>query len=235
MRKFCKQGYINTIDHSDFYNFLGKKETEFSLSNTFLLSRFTSTIDHMDNSCIFSKTKGKRAPLPEEDYTAIEACCKLLYPKKKLKLLNFVTYYKQLSFAGEILSTNNYHKGKNTHKYVPLRKYYFDGSLALKIERPAVIKNIVLAEIEIGTSKQNIYFVDCLWFKEHPYIHEYGNSCFMKIWGSLFEDLHSSRFIQRKFVRILTTHQFPPAPYHNRRFLQADKVNFVIPLKSKSL
>ena len=62
----------------------------------------------------------------------------------------------------------------------------------------------------------------------------------MKIWSSIYENLNLSRFvpinfIQRKFDRVLTQHEFPPSSLFNRRFIQADKVNFVIPLKSKTL
>ena len=159
MRKFCKQSLFSTMDHADYYNFVGCVKSDFSLSNSFLFSRFTSTIDYLDHSSISLKTKGKRAPLSDEDFAEIGLCCNQLYPDTELSLLKFASYYKRLNFAGDILSTNKYRKGKNTDKFFLSHHFDESGNIS-KNERPAVIQDILSAEIEIGSSKKNIYLAD---------------------------------------------------------------------------
>ena len=46
MRKFCKESKIHVMDHSDYHQFIGEKETDAHITNNLLISRKRDTIEH---------------------------------------------------------------------------------------------------------------------------------------------------------------------------------------------
>ena len=90
--------------------------------------------------------------------------------------------------------------------------------------------------VESG-DKNSLIFAEYNWLREHPYQKEFGE--FIQICNTDFEGFNEFKlfvpvtFFMRKFCCVKTTQEFKPN--HQRRYLQKEPINFIIPLSSKSL
>ena len=108
--------------------------------------------------------------------------------------------------------------------------------------KPGTLKGLYLVKVNFcNKQSQQFYIAECLWLKEHPYKDEYGRHCPMKIWSTSYETENIPRFlaidcIKKKCTLVKTMISFKPNhPIYNRTYRQADLVNIVIPLSSKSI
>ena len=239
MRKFCKESKIHAMDHSSYYDFTGEKETEANITNDLLLLRRRDRLQHDNNMYTKVQSAGKEVYLHDDEMTIMRNICKILYsmeclPKMRKKALK----HQRLLYAGEPLAASSYLKGRNSNQYVLSHCFKNDG-VKTKNLLPGIIQNFYEVKCLNGQKWKKILFAECLWLRSHPYRHEYGKECEMKIWNTLYSRNYLPfvpiSFIERKYINIRRKVKFPPSIKFKRPFTQADIVNTIIPLPSKSL
>jgi len=218
---FLKIKVDDSIGRSNLMSFHKLKEAQV-ISGSFLES-----IDISEQILSISKKIGR---LSNDDFKNLFDLFNALYQDEHLvRVSQYVTVITRVKFANEIFTCSEHRRGYDHGSCVMVKWLGIENDLTSRIIRPAVINAIYEIKLVFQSRELSIKVARISWFRNHPKKNHYGLNSPTLIWNTTFDDVVTFvplKLIQQRFIYITKLIRFSPT--------EADNVNIVIPLPSKS-
>ena len=242
MRKYLTGCVARNGKHfnTDFHTFLNLGKDKEIVSNEAIIKLhelhnkidFTGSMLEFEGCEQVLSVKKAFAALTNLDFECLENLFKKLYPDDKLiRLSRFVTEIKRIKLANELITYSEHRRGYQHGSCVMAKWLGYELDLSSDIIRPAVVESLYEIKLifEHRTIKMNIARVK--WFRTHVKKHHYGINSPTLLWNTIYEDFSVMELIPVKFIVGRFTFVTSFIRFNKT---EADNVNIVIPLPSKS-